>query len=122
MATPPGGQRRGMRRRSSLVGAVVGLGAAATLAGCSGDAGTAFDSEFCQEVREREDEFVASGENEVPPTLVGALRSLVQDGDPPDEVRDAFNELTEATSDEDLDDAVAQLEESLADCGVDMDG
>ena len=112
-----------MRPRSSLLGAAVSLGAvAATLIGCSDDGGTAFDSTFCEEVREREDAFVASGENEVPPTLVGALRELVQDSDPPADVRDAFNELTEATSDEDLDDALAQLEESLAECGVDMDG
>lgn len=80
------------------------------------------DSSFCDEVRSRADAFVAEGANEVPPTLIGALRAVVEDGDAPDELRDAYNSLTEAPGDEAVDDALADIEEVVGRCGVEMDG
>lgn len=90
---------------------------------CAGDEpGDFVDSAFCEDVRDRSELFVAEGPGEVPATLVGALRELVADSDAPDELRDAYEQLTEATSDEDLDEALAQVEETITRCGVDTDG
>ena len=79
------------------------------------------DSSFCDEVRSRADAFVAQGAKEVPPTLIGALRAVVADGDAPDELRDAYSSLTEAPGDEAVDDALADVEEVIGRCGVVMD-
>ncbi len=76
----------------------------------------------CDDIRSQADAFTAEGANEVPGTLIGALREVVDDGDAPDELRDADEQLTEASGDEELDEALADIEQVLARCGVEMDG
>ena len=90
-------------------------------AACSEDEALA-SSSFCEDIRSRSDAFSADGAKEVPATLIGALREVVDDGDAPDELRDAYDELTEASGDEELDDALADIEQVVARCGVEMDG
>lgn len=101
--------------------ALLALTSIPVVAACSGDDDLA-SSSFCDEVRSRADAFVAEGANEVPPTLIGALREVVDDGDAPDELRDAYNGLTEASGDDDLDEALADIRQVVARCGVEMSG
>lgn len=79
-------------------------------------------SSFCDDIRSQADAFTAEGAKEVPGTLIGALREVVDDGDAPDELRDAYEQLTVASGDDELDEALADIEQVLARCGVDMDG
>lgn len=90
-------------------------------AACSEDDDLA-GSSFCDDIRSQADAFTAEGAKEVPGTLIGALREVVDDGDAPDELRDAYEQLTEASGDEELDEALADIEQVLARCGVEMDG
>lgn len=91
-----------------------------TVTGCSGD--DEVTAAHCDEIRERADAFSAAGPKEVPATLVGALRAVIDDGSAPPELREAYDTLTEAGSDEELDDALTQIDRIVAGCGVELDG
>ena len=107
-------------RRTRVCCALLSM-ALVPLAACSAEDDLA-GSSFCDDIRSQEDAFTADGAKEIPGTLIGALREAVDDADAPDELRDAYEQLTEASSDEELDGAIADIERVLARCGVEMDG
>lgn len=90
-------------------------------AGCLGDEDLA-GSSFCDEVSARADAFSADRGKDVPATLIGALREVVDEGSAPEQLRDAYDTITEAGSDEELDAALAEIDRIVAQCGVDFEG
>ena len=107
-------------RPSRVKRALLGIALLPLVTACSQEDDLA-GSSFCDDIRSREDAFTAEGAKEIPGTLIGALREVVEDGDAPDELRDGYEQLTEASGDEELDAAVADIREVLARCGVELD-
>lgn len=110
------------RTRPSRVRSVLLSMALLPLVAACGEDDDLAGSSFCDDIRSQEDAFSAEGVKEVPGTLIGALREAVDDGDAPQELRDAYEQLTEASSDEELDGALDDIEDVLARCGVELEG
>jgi hypothetical protein len=88
-----------------------------TLAACGGGAGGATDR-FCDEAADRIGAF-RSASGQVSPTIIGTLRELAAQA--PDELRDDFAAVTEASSDQETSRALADIEEFLGEqCGLDV--
>lgn len=109
---------RHLRTRTSSALAITALLLAT--AGCS--EGDDVSASHCDEIQERADAFSADGENEVPATLIGALREVVEDSEAPEELRDAYDAITEAEDEEEVDEALADIDRIVAECGVDLEG
>jgi hypothetical protein len=93
------------RLRTCAVVALVGL------SGCGGGAGGSTD-QFCDEAADRTGAFrEASGQ--VSPAIIGTLRELALEAPP--ELEDDFQTVTEASGEEQLDEALRNIEAFLAD-------
>lgn len=91
--------------------AVIGLTA------CGGGAGGS-TGQFCDEAEERVGAFRDAG-GEVSPTIVGTLRELALEA--PDELSGNFETFSSASSDEEMDRALDEIETFLVqECGLEV--
>lgn len=96
-----------------LLAAVAVLG----VASCGGGAGGATE-QFCDEATDRIGAFRAAS-GEVSPTIVGTLRELALEA--PDELTDEFETFSSASSEEEMDRALAAIETFLTqECGLEV--
>lgn len=105
-------------RSSAAALAVGGL----LLASACSDTEEIGGSSFCDEVQANADAFSADPGVDVPAGLIGALRSVVDDGSAPDEIRDAYEQLTTASDQGEIDAALSEIDQVVAQCGVDLEG
>lgn len=106
---------RGTNRRLTrpLLTAVALIG----LSACGGGAGDS-TGQFCDEAEERVGAF-RDANSEVSPTIVGVLRELALEA--PDELKGNFETFSSASSDEDMDQALDEIETFLVEeCGLDV--
>ncbi len=91
--------------------------AAVGLSACGGGAG-GDTAQFCDEAADRIGAFREAG-GEVSPTIIGTLRELASEA--PDALTDDFETVTEASSDQEMDRALDNIEAFLAEeCGLEV--
>jgi len=108
---------------------IAGAAAAAlVIAACGGGSGSGSVEDFCSEYKQVEEELAQLDDSD--PDAVDALFDRIDDLDPPDEIKDEFQTMTEfnrtvylASQDVDLDDpeAAAQLQEQFTEQAEDLD-
>ena len=108
---------------------IAGAAAAAlVIAACGGGSGSGSVEDFCSEYKQVEEELAQLDDSD--PDAVDALFDHIDDLDPPDEIKDEFQTMTEfnrtvylASQDVDLDDpeAAAQLQEQFTEQAEDLD-
>lgn len=92
---------------------------ALVLGGCGDGAGDSAAA-FCDDARERAGVFDDDNGRRVEPIIVGAFRDLV--GEAPDAIRDDLEAMGEASSDEELDEAIAEVRRFVEEeCNVPLD-
>lgn len=110
----------GARPRIGRTGkSLVPLFALVVLAGCGGGAGDSAAA-FCEDARERAGVFDAEGDRLAESEIVGAFRDLA--GEAPDEIRDDLEVMGEASSDDELDEAISEVRRYVEEeCDVPLD-
>ena len=88
-------------------------------AGCTGGAGGS-EAAFCDAARDRADVFSGEGDRRVEPGIVGAARDLADEA--PDDIREQLETIGEASSDEEVDRAFAEVKDYLrTDCDITLE-
>lgn len=91
----------------------------AALAGACGGGATGSEEALCEGARARSDVFTAEGFRTASPRVVGALRELAHEA--PTRLRDDFEQVVEASSDAELDQALTRIERFLTEvCDLDV--
>lgn len=97
---------------------IVGIAVVTVSSACAGGA-SGSEQALCEEARARSDVFTAEGFRTASPQVISALRELAHQA--PTRLRDDFEEVTEASSDAELDGALSEIERFLSDdCGIDV--
>ena len=104
--------------RSALSRPILTAVAVIGLTACGGGGAGESTGQFCDEAEERVGAF-RDANGEVSPTIVGVLRELSLEA--PDELSGNFETFSSASSDEDMDEALDEIETFLMEeCGLDV--
>lgn len=117
------GIAQGMAQRERALhplSTIVVVAVLSALVGACGSAPGAASEEFCENAQANRDVFTGDHGRQVSPAIIGTLRDLADEA--PDEFRDDFEVATTASSDEELDEALADIKHYIeTECGVDLE-